>query len=833
MSNLRNTFLLAFLVSLGSAFQKTRTVSSELDGGVTASQLQLREVEPAAAHPELPTDPSTDSDSAIVHVTIDIEELPEPDNQTIVDTGWQRVHHEVTESAKSVETSLNSAVAAQNLELKAKLFSLQAHAKNATDGVLDGLVELLVDHNCSSDSLLHNYSVATGLHLKSAVSKSTASKDGACIMVVNSSTADAMVQQMVDEHENGLAASAKATFLAEALQLQQSTQAAINRSVENSSTMFHRATRTALADGKNISEAMAIASETANATFYQDMSDILSEMDSKLTLDLDETLATASQDMDEFVDATLTLSLSRQTYNASLGPLPDLKKELASAHTMLDKADSLVAELEKTSRQVKEAAFEAVLARTTREAASKEMAHYVNVSIEKNYEASEALTGMLDGKYDPQAVTNLTAAAQQAATAASQAGTQQAEQDQIFQVAEQKHSKLANQEYRMLAALTAEMEGVLTHVSQALEDGADEEEDVKSLSEELNLTVMKENDSSPEVAATTEGSTTSKSWFDAVGGTLVNATQTVINATDSLTTATEAASDAANQSSTHAATSSSNWLNSIGDSLANATQAVSNATAAASDAVTAAANTSGDWLSSITNQVNSTSDVVANLSNLTKAIAGVGRSESLLQSSARLAGADSNPGTVTIHISVESGNQSLVDSIINGTEANLKDVLGSEAANDVSARVVSSDNSRNLTVQATIPDVSSESVQEVVDSTATAVQDVLGDDTQTSGQVSSSEEGTVKVESSEEVLEQATKAAEIFDENSAPQRETMETSEDNGMESSETADKEEEVQVSAAEKASSGQSSPTFPTWLGILGLLTVLALGILILQRR
>eukprot|EP00441_Pelagodinium_beii_P033576 CAMPEP_0197631692 /NCGR_PEP_ID=MMETSP1338-20131121/8775_1 /TAXON_ID=43686 ORGANISM="Pelagodinium beii, Strain RCC1491" /NCGR_SAMPLE_ID=MMETSP1338 /ASSEMBLY_ACC=CAM_ASM_000754 /LENGTH=755 /DNA_ID=CAMNT_0043203213 /DNA_START=1833 /DNA_END=4097 /DNA_ORIENTATION=+ len=750
----RRALVLAFfLVSPGSAFQKTRKVASELAEEASA------EAEPFVSQvlqnwTKQLTDLGEDPDEATVHVTIDITELPEPDNETIVDVN--------STATQSVETSFDGAFAEASHILDAKLFAVQGHAKNATDGVLDGLVELLVLRNCSATGLLINYSLATGLNLSPAISEATSFESGSCVLVVDSSTANAMIQDMVDEHEKRLVAEAKAEFKGKALQLRQSAIATVKYTLENASA--------------------TLGAGAANSSPDKEVQAILSEMNLSLTNDLHEAWANASQAMDKFVDATLTLSLSLQTSNASLGPLPDLKRELASAQEMLNEAESLAAQLEATSSQVGEAAIEAVSARTKREAAGEEMAHFVNVSIQRNREAQEALTAMLDGNFQAE-LANLTAKAQEAAAEASKSSAQQAEQDKIFKAAEQKHSALANQEYRLIAALKDEMEGVMNHTAQALEDSTDQEQDVKSLSQELNLTVTEEN-------STAEASTAS-GWWKTMSDTWANATQTVANATDAWKNVTESVASQAGSSSSH-------WW----DKFSNASQAA--------DAVTSAANTTSGWLNSISDMVNSTNAAVsaaknavspagnnsASVTNLTTAVAGVfGSGSGLLEMSSadRLMGAESNPGNVTIKISVENGNESLLDDITKSTEANLK------ALSNTSAQVSSSEESGQITVRATIPEVNSESVQDVVESTAAAIQDVLGDDLQTSGEVSAlgNSSYAAQANTSEEIIEEAAKAAEIFE---APE-------EDKAEAGAEEAAKDAEVEEQAA--------SSNFPAWLG------------------
>jgi len=120
--------------------------------------------------------------------------------------------------------------------------------------------------------------------------------------------------------------------------------------------------------------------------------------------------------------------------------------------------------------------------------------------------------------------------------------------------------------------------------------------------------------------------------------------------------------------------------------------------------------------------------------NFTKAMrvlekAGIdvqGIQASLLQIAAASNRTEAKPGNVTVNITVESGNETLLRNISTMVSERLRGIFSSKAAFNVSYDVHRIDTGGEIIIHAIVPDVTSKTVKMIVNSTQTAIQDVMG-----------------------------------------------------------------------------------------------------------
>jgi len=508
---------IAFLATLGSqvaqGFQRTRQVSTSeaalqlIDGSgrgavplpiasrLTGSSFGIDPVETtmmqADGSEEIHNHDGSTSDNATqkaaVHVSIDISELPEKNNATIIQDG---IGSMLALMNKSV---LNATASVENLTQDMvwngvwDLLNMVSNASNSTCGILDGVVQKTAKFNCRFGEIYRSYENATSVNTTPVMSECVIPPEDSpihyCTMKVDSGVANSsmrklctsgMQQRVIPVNEN-ISTDARRSELAANRTIKAMMDNLTNFMSGGQNSSAFRALANKTKGVQSLAKAIDHAVKDFNRSLNSRLHEVISVFQTNLSSQIRKTLNAAETLMDNYSNSTVVFAKAiNAAANLSRWIIPDMKVNLAFANVSLDRVMALTENFSNIAHAAKQKIGEANKALKRKDQARDAAAYFINVSLNESAEASKAMTMMSDPGSNLSAdyVANLTSSAKVAAATAGELSDSQVQAEIEHKAATIEGEALATKQYFIAREIAVELQSVLTRVAQALDDDA-------------------------------------------------------------------------------------------------------------------------------------------------------------------------------------------------------------------------------------------------------------------------------------------------------------------------------------------------------------------------
>eukprot|EP00930_Biecheleria_cincta_P018297 TRINITY_DN1429_c0_g1_i4.p1 TRINITY_DN1429_c0_g1~~TRINITY_DN1429_c0_g1_i4.p1 ORF type:complete len:770 (+),score=162.17 TRINITY_DN1429_c0_g1_i4:107-2416(+) len=508
-------FAIALLATLGSqvaqGFQRTRQVStseaalhlkgSSGDGGgrveaplPTASSFGIDPVKTTIMQTDetrnhIASTSANAPQKAAVHVTIDIAELAEPDNATIIEDGIDSMLALMSKSVFNASATVENLTRLIVQDAKSNLTTMVWKSTNSTCGVLDGVVQKTAEFNCSFGEIYKRYENATSVNTTPVMAECVVQPEDSprhfCTMKVDSGVANSSMRKLCASGMQQLVTPVYESIRRDAQAFELATNSTIEAIMDNftnftrggqNSSAFH-ALANKTKGAQNLSKAIHDAVKDFNRSLNSQLHEVISGFQSNLSSQIEKALHATEGPLDNYSNNTVVFAKAiYAAANLSRWLIPDMKVNLAFANLSLDRAMALTDNLSNVAQAAKQKIGEANKALREKDQARDSAAYFVNMSLKKSAEASKAMTLMADPDSNVSAeyVANLTSSAKAAAAKAGELSDRQVQAEIKHKAATIDSEALARKEYFIAKEIAIELQNVLTRVSQALDDDATE-----------------------------------------------------------------------------------------------------------------------------------------------------------------------------------------------------------------------------------------------------------------------------------------------------------------------------------------------------------------------